>query len=170
MFKRLFLVVILFFSVLFLTAAAQVPAASEKDIFRPDKSDIIDWMNQAARMPAAQQNEGADAALKGISTSGSKTPRSDFQLCVGLAYLGNAKAQRCVAFAYEKGIGIIDDMLEAYAWFELAHGGGDAESAADATRVLLILNSSYPAPTEEELEILIADQKAKVAAYQKEIK
>ena len=170
MFERLFLVVTFIFSVFAFTTAAQVPASSEKDIYRPDKSDIIAWMNQASKMPAAQQNERTDAALKGIMSSVSKTPRSDFQLCVALAYLGNAKAQRCVGYAYEKGIGVVDDTLEAYVWFELAQSGGDAESKADVARVILILNSSYPAPTEEELEVMAAEQKVKIAGYQKEIK
>jgi TPR repeat protein len=170
MFVRLFSVVILIFSVFTVVAAAQVPAASETGIYRPDKSDIVSWMTQASKIPAAQQNERAEAALKGISGSSSKTPRSDFQLCVGLAYLGNAKAQRCVGFAYEKGFGVVDDLLEAHVWFELAHGGGDKESGPDVKRTLLALNSSYPAPGEEELEILVAEQKKKVADYQKELK
>ena len=170
MFARLLLAVILIFSAFALTVAAQVPATSETDIFRPDKSDIVAWMNLASGIPATQQNERADAALKSISSSGSKTPRSDFQLCVALAYLGNAKAQHCLGYAYEKGIGIVDDMLEAYVWFELAHGGGNAESAADVSRVVLILNSAYPAPTEEELETMVAEQKGRIAEYQKEIK
>ena len=127
-------------------------------------------MNQASKMPAAQQNERVDAALKSISASNSKTPRSDFQLCLSLAYMGNAKAQRCAALAYEKGIGIIDDTLEAYVWFELAHSGGNAESKADVSRIILILNSAYPAPTEEELETMVAEQKRRIAEYHKEIK
>jgi len=170
MFERLLFTVTFIFSVFAFTATAQVPAASEKDIYRPDKSDIIAWMNQASNIPAAQQNERADAALKGIMSSGSKTPRSDFQLCVALAYLGNAKAQRCVGYAYEKGIGVVDDTLESYVWFEIAQSGGDAESKADAARLLLVLNSAYPAPSEEELEVMTAEQKGKIAGYQKEIK
>ena len=168
--ERLLLAVTFISSILTFAAAAQIPAASETDVYRPDKNEIIAWMNQASRMPAAQQNEKADAALKGISASGSKTPRSDFQLCVGLAYLGNAKAQRCLGYAYEKGFGVIDDTLEAYVWFELAHSGGDAESEPDVTRVILTLNSAYPAPTEEELEVMAGEQKGKIAQYQKEIK
>ena len=170
MFTRSLLVVILICSAFPFTAAAQVPAASETDIYRPDKSDIIAWMNLVSGIPTTQQNERADAALKNISASGGKTPRSDFQLCVALAYLGNAKAQHCLGYAYEKGIGVVDDTLESYVWFELAHGGGNAESAADVSRVILILNSAYPAPTEEELETMVAEQKGRIAAYQKEIK
>ena len=170
MFERLRLVVILVLSNLTFAFTAQVPAASETDIFLPDKNDTIAWMNQASNMPAARQNESLDAALKGVSTSESKTPRSDFQLCAGLAHLGNAKAQRCLGYAYEKGIGVVDDILEAYVWFELAHKGGDAESEADAERVLLILNSAYPAPSEEELELLVSEQQKKIAEYQKEVK
>jgi TPR repeat protein len=170
MLERLLLVITLIFSLITFAVAAQVPAASEKDVYRPDKNEIIALMNQASKMPAAQQNERADAALKGISTSGSKTPRSDFLLCMGLAHLGNAKAQRCVGFAYEKGIGVVDDMMEAYAWFELANGNGNAESKSDAARALLILNSAYPAPSEEELELMVTTQKRKNAEYQKEVK
>ena len=172
MFERLFLTVTFIISVFVFTAAAQVPvpAESEKDVYRPDKSDIIAWMNQASKMPAILHSESVDAALKGIMFSGGKTPRSDFQLCVALAYLGNAKAQRCVGYAYEKGIGVVDDTLEAYIWFEIAQSGGDEESKADAARVLLILNSAYPAPSEEELEVMTAEQKGKIAGYQKEIK
>jgi len=171
MLERSLLVVIFIFSVFFaFTVAAQVPAAAETDIFRPDKNDIFDWMNQASKMPAAQQNERVAAALKGISSSDSKTPRSDFQLCLGLAYLGNADAQRCVGYAYEKGVGIVDDMLEAHVWFDIAHGGGSAESQTDVTRVLLLLNSAYPAPTEEELEQMTKDQKEIIVQYQKEFR
>ena len=170
MFERLLLVVILIFSVFTFAVAVQVPAVSETDIYRPDKSDIISWMNHAAAMTTSQQAEKVDAAIKNISLSGGKTPRSDFQICMGLAYLGNAYAQRCVANAYENGIGIIDDTLEAYVWFELAHGSGDAESGADVARVIIILNSVYPAPTEEELELLVTEQKIKIAEYLKEIK
>jgi TPR repeat protein len=170
MFKRLLLTVTFIFSISTLIMAAQVPAASEKDVYRPDKGDIIAWMNQASKMPAAQQNESVDDALKNVTSSGGKAPRSDFQLCVALAYLGNAKAQRCVALAYEKGAGIVDDPLEAYVWFELAHGSGNTESAADVSRIILILNSAYPAPTEEELETMVSMLKGKVAEYQKEVK
>ena len=170
MFERLLLAVILIFPVFSSAAAAQAPATSETDVYRPDKNDIISWMNQALKIPAAQQNEMIDAALKNISGSAGKTPRSDFQLCLGLAYLGNAKAQRCAGTAYEKGIGIVDDTLEAYVWFELAHSGGNAESGADVSRVILVLNSAYPAPSEEELETMAAEQKGKIAGYQKEVK
>ena len=170
MLKRLLLSVPLVLSLLVSAAAAQIPADSETAIYRPDKNEIIAWMKQASKLPAAQQNEKAEAALKGISAADSKTPRSDFQLCVGLAYIGNARAQRCVGYAYEKGFGVVDDMMEAYVWFALAHGGGDAESESDVARVTLILNSAYPAPSEEELETLTAEQKKVIAGYQKEIK
>jgi len=170
MFKRLFIVVTFILSVFTCAAAAQVSATSEKDVYRPDKKDIIVWMDQASKMPASQQNEKLDAALKGVSVSGSKTPRSDFQLCLGLAYLGNARAQRCVGYAYEKGIGIVDDPLEAFVWFTLAQSGGVAESRSDVARMALVLNSVYPAPSEEELETMAAEQKVKIATYQKEVK
>ena len=170
MFQRLFCAVVLVFSLSICTATAQVPADSEKTISRPDKNETIAWMKLVSQLPAAEQNVKADAALKGITASNSKTPRSDFQLCVGLAYLGNARAQRCVGYAYEKGIGVVDDLLESYVWFELAHGGGDKESASDVARVMLALNSTYPAPSEEELETEVAEQNRRLAEYQKEVK
>ena len=40
--------------------------------------------------------------------------------CTGLAYLGNAKAQACVAKAYETGLGVVEDLSEAYTWYALA--------------------------------------------------
>jgi len=170
MFKRLFLALTLIFSIFTLTAAAQVPAVSETDVYRPGKTEIADWMNQMSKLPTEQQNEKTDAALKGISASSSKTPRSDFQLCAAMAFLGNAKAQRCVGYAYEKGFGVVDDMLEAYVWFVLAQKGGDSESASDVSRVLLILNSAYPAPSEEDLESMVDEQKRLINEYQKETK
>ena len=170
MFKRLFLTVTFIFSILSLTVTAQIPAASETDAFRPGKKEIVEWINQLSKMPVAQQNESAEAALKGISSAGSKTPRSDFQLCAGLAFLGNAKAQRCLGYAYEKGFGVVNDLEEAYVWFELAHQGGDKESAADVSRIVLVLNSAYPAPSEDELEMMTIEQKRTIAEYQKEIK
>ena len=170
MFERLFFTAILVFSLVTFTVAAQVPAVSETDIYLPDKNDVIAWMNQASKMSAAQQNERADAALENVSSSGGKTPRSDFQICLGLAYLGNAKAQRCIGYAYEKGIGVVNDMMEAYVWFEIAHKGGDKKSEPEASRTLLILNSAYPAPSEDELERLTEEQEKKIAEYQKEVK
>ena len=169
MIKRLFLAVTLICLIFASFAAAQVPAASETDIYRPDKKEIADWMTQMSKLPVAQQNERTDAALQNISTSSGKTPRSDFQLCAAMAFLGNAKAQRCVGFAYEKGFGVVDDMLEAYVWLEIAHKGGDKESASEVSRVLLILNSAYPAPSEEELEAAVEEQERLIIEYRKEI-
>ena len=168
MFKRLLLVVTIVFSTFTIAMTAQIPAESETTIYRPEKSEIIEWMKQVSKMPAAEQNEKASAALKGISASDSKTPRSDFQLCIGLAYLGNTTAQRCAGYAYEKGIGIIDDLMEAYVWFSLA-SGDDALNDSDASRLLLTLNLNYPAPSEEELETTVSEQKKNIAAYQKEV-
>ena len=153
-----------------ISVAAQITAKSESEITRPDKKEIMDWMNQAEKIPAAQQDEKIAASLKNISASNSATPRSDFQLCVAFAYLGNAKAQRCVGYAYENGFGVVDDPLEAHSWFALASKGGDAESEADVARVTILLNSAYPAPSEEELEVQEKAQKEKIADYQKELK
>jgi TPR repeat protein len=151
-------------------AAAQVPAASESDVFLPEKADILGWMAQASKLPAAEQDDKVSAALKNVADSSGDTPRSDFQLCLALAYMGNAKAQRCAGYAYENGVGVVDDQLEARAWFAVASDGGDADSAGDEARVTLRLNSAYPAPSEEELEHQKAALKEKVAAYQKDLK
>jgi len=170
MYKRLVSVMVLVIFVFIVQTAAQIPADSEQDIFLPDKKEILSWMTTAAKIPAAQQNEKAEAALKGISDPDDKTPRSNFQLCAGLAYLGNGKAQQCMGRAYENGRGVVDDMLEAYVWFELAAEKKVPEGETDRDRVLLRLNSAYPAPSEEELENLLAEHKGKIAEYQKEAK
>ena len=170
--RLLFVVAFILYSFTFtvIGMSAQIPAASESDVTRPDKKEILDWMNQATKIPATQQDEKIATALKNISASDSATPRSDFQLCVASAYLGNAKAQRCVGYAYEKGFGVVDDLMESHAWFTLASHGGDAESEADVARVTILLNSAYPAPSEEELEVQEKAQKEKIADYQKELK
>ena len=92
-------------------------AASEDAKTRPNKQEIADLMVQS-HMPAPQQNSKIDQIL--ADQAGSKTPRSDFMFCTGLAYLGNAKAQTCVAKAYESGLGVVEDLSEAYTWYALA--------------------------------------------------
>ena len=80
----------------------------------------------------------------------------------------NEENAELVLYAYEKGIGIIDDLMEAYVWFSLA-SGDDALNDSDASRLLLTLNLTYPAPSEEELETTVSEQKKSIVAYQKEV-
>jgi hypothetical protein len=96
--------------------------------------------------------------------------------CTSLAYLGNYKGQMCVGNAYENGRGIVDDMSEAYTWYELAVGSNikdetDAKRAeTDRDRVKERLVSAYPHPTEDELNDLVNAQKTRIAQYQEETK
>ena len=82
----------------------------------------------------------------------------------------------CVAKAYENGIGVVEDLSEAYTWYALAcqTGFADASEAQKAEenrdRVKQRLISAYPHPTEEELDDQVLAQKAKIAQYQAEIK
>ena len=120
-------------------------------------------MLQASRISAQEQNSKVTQILK--DQADSKTPRSDFMFCTGLAYLGNYKAQICVGYAHENGLGIVDDLSQAYAWYELALGNQIADEAdakraeADRDRVKERLLSAYPHPTEDDLADLVNAQK-----------
>jgi hypothetical protein len=129
-------------------------------------------MIQANRMSVAEQDKRISQILK--DQAHSLTPRSDFMFCTSLAYLGNYKGQMCVGNAYENGRGIVDDMSEAYTWYELAVGSNikdetDAKRAeTDRDRVKERLVSAYPHPTEDELNDLVNAQKARIAQYLEE--
>ena len=157
------------------TLLGQTPAAGSEAVkSRPVKEEITGLMNQIGKMPAQQQKSKIDQLPD--TPADSKTPRSDFMFCTGLAHLGNAKAQMCVAKAYENGIGVVEDLSEAYTWYALAcqTGFADASEAQKAEenrdRVKQRLISAYPHPTEEELDDQVLAQKAKIAQYQAEIK
>ncbi len=154
---------------------AQTPdAVSEETKSRPVKQEVTGMMIQIGKMPALQQSDRVDRIL--ADQTGSKTPRSDFMFCIGLAHLGNAKAQSCTAKAYENGIGVVEDLSEAYTWYALAcqTGFADAPEAQKAEetrgRVKDRLMGAYPHPTEEELDDQVNAQKTKIAEYQAEIK
>lgn len=149
-------------------AMAQEPAVSEQETSRPDRQESVAWMRKTAAMPDAQQSEKLDSILR--TGSESATPRSDFFFCLGLAYRGNGKAQQCVARAYEKGLGVVEDLAESYVWFALAHAGHAAGAEADMERVKTLLVSVYPAPTDEELEEQVAAQKSRLQEYQAEVR
>jgi hypothetical protein len=175
MLRRMFLisVIALSFPLLSVRAALQAPSAASEDIkTRLNKKETINLMRKFDRIPRAQQ----DVKLAQIARnqSDSKTPRSDFEYCVGLAYMGNYKAQACVARAFERGLGIVEDLSDAYVWYVLAldNSINDATTQKrlqeEKERIILKLRSSYPAPSDEELEELVRAEKNRVAEYQKE--
>jgi hypothetical protein len=159
-----------------LLAALAIPmmAASEDDKARPNKEEISKLVLQFFGMPAKEQN----VKLAGITANqaGSKTPRADFLLCTGLGYLGNYKAQVCLGNAFEKGIGIVEDLSEAYTWYAVAAESripNEAEAQkveAEKERLKEKLISAYPHPTEDELVDMVEAQKTRIAQYQETIK
>ena len=38
---------------------------------------------------------------------------------------GNARAQYDLGYAYEKGVGVLEDMISAHMWLNLAAAGGE---------------------------------------------
>jgi TPR repeat protein len=166
MLKRFLLAVVLIFSFFLLALPAQETAISQQDNTRPDKQDILSWMKKTAELPEKQQNDNLDAILKSSTDPNSKTPRSNFLFCVGLAYQGNGKAQQCLGRAYEKGQGVVEDLMEAYTWFALAVGNNASGSDTDLERVKTRLLSTYPAPTDEEFENQVLDLKSNISQYQ----
>ena len=176
MFRRLLLATTIALPlILAIAAAAQESSnASEDAKTRLNKQEVFDLMVKAGRMSAQQQSSKLDSIWKDLSTS--KTPRSDFLFCAGLAYLGNYKAQRCVASAYENGIGIVDDLSEAYAWYGVALENHISDKAAqelletDTDRVKQRLLANYPHPTEDDLDDLVRAQKSRIAQYAEETK
>jgi hypothetical protein len=149
-------------------------AGSEDTKTRPNKEEIANLLRQTSRMSAAEQDSKISRVLK--DQANSQTPRSDFMFCTSLAYLGNYKGQMCVGNAYENGLGIVEDMSEAYTWYELAVGSNiknetDAKKAeADRDRAKEKLVSAYPHPTEDELIDLVNAQKTRIAQYQEDQK
>jgi len=177
MFRRMLLVAMITspFTLMPARAAGQEPApVSEDSKTRLSKQEIIDLMIRAASMPHAQQQSRMDLISKGQAAS--KTRRSDFLFCMGLAYLGNAKAQTCAGNAYEKGLGIVEDLSEAYTWYALALDNPAADKATekrmqeDKERVTQRLRSSYPAPSDDDLDDMVKAQKSRIEQYQQEVK
>jgi TPR repeat protein len=166
MLKQCLAATVLILSLSLATLSAQETAISQQDISRPDRQESIDWMNKTAQIPEKQQNENLDVILRSTSAPDSKTPRSDFLFCVGLAYWGNGKAQQCLGRAYEKGRGIVEDPMEAYTWFALAAANNTPGGDVDLERVKNRLISTYPAPTDEEFENQVSDLKSRISQYQ----
>jgi hypothetical protein len=176
MLRRMSLTVIiaLYFSIIPAGAAIRAtPVASEDAKTRLNKQEIIDLMLKIRKMPAAQQNSKMSQIAK--SQSDGKTPRSDFEFCMGLAYLGNYKAQACAAKAYERGLGIVEDLIDAYVWYVLALENTIDDAATrkrleeEKERIILKLRSSYPSPSDDELENQVQAEKDRIADYRKEL-
>jgi hypothetical protein len=176
MLKRLLWSVLILLPVSVMQSAlySQTLSAPEETKARPNKQEIRDLVIQISKMPGQQQNNRIEKIL--ADQAGGKTSRADFMFCTGLAYLGNAPAQFCVAKAYENGLGVVEDLSEAYTWYALACRTGFAQAAdarkAEETRdtVKERLASAYPHPTEEDLEDQVNAQKTRIAQYQEEIK
>jgi hypothetical protein len=174
MLKRILSFVTVAISLALLQSSLAQEPASENVKTRLNKQETIDQMLKVGRMSAQQQNSKVDALWKNLSAG--KTPRSDFLFCMGLAYLGNYKAQRCVASAYENGRGIVEDQLEAYTWYAVALqnkiSDPDDEQTiqADKERVMDRLLAAYPHPTEDELDDMVGARQTRMTQYQDDMK
>jgi hypothetical protein len=174
MLKKILIVLTIALSLSCLQATFAQEPASQSAKTRPNKQEIIDLMIQIGRMPAQQQSSKIDSLWQDFSVS--KTPRSDFLFCMGMAYLGNYKAQRCVANAYESGSGIVEDQSEAYAWYAIALENKITDTTAaqkieaDKERVKTRLLSAYPHPTEDELDDLVRAQQTRMTQYRDDVK
>lgn len=148
-------------------------AASENEKTRLEKEEITKLMIQVGNLPVSEQESRMEQIWK--DPSGSKTPRSDFLFCVGLAYLGNYKAQAYLGSAYDNGRGIVMDPYESYVWYSVAlqNASGDTESKQhfrkDRDRIKQALVSVYPAPTDEELDELVEERLHQITKLQAEI-
>jgi hypothetical protein len=157
-----------------LMAAAQTPAAaSEETKTRLNKQEIIHLMLKIGQLPHTQQDSRIALIVK--SQSDSKTPRSDFEFCIGLAYLGNYRARSCTAKAFERGLGIVEDLSDAYVWYVLALESPIDDAAArkhleeEKERIIMKLRSKYPSPSDEELEDLVGAEKNRLTDYRTEV-
>jgi TPR repeat protein len=175
MLRRMLLTVILALSFPLLPAGAanQGPAAASEDAkTRLNKRETIDLMLKIGRMPRAQQDSRMDQIAK--NQSDSKTPRSDFEFCMGLAYRGNYKAQACAAKAYEHGLGIVEDLSDAYVWYVLALENRIDDAATrklleeEKERLILKVRSTYPSPSDDELQDLVRAEKNRLTDYRNE--
>ncbi len=174
-FHFLAIIAVLFIAIIPLTVVGQdLNAASENEKTRLSEDEITNLMIQVERLPVLEQNSKMDRIRK--DPSGSQTPRSDFLFCVGLAYLGNYKAQAYLGSAFENGRGIVGDNYESYVWYSIALSNAiDAEELKpqiqeSRDRVKLALISVYPAPSDQELEELVEAQKNRITECLAEMK
>ena len=149
-------------------------AASENEKTRLNKDEIMELMIQVDRLPVLEQNSRMDRIWK--DPSGSRTPRSDFLFCMGLAYLGNYKAQAYLGRAYENGRGIVEDTYESYVWYSIAldNAVDDDETKQKIQerreRIKMGMISVYPAPSDHELGEIVEAQKNRITESLAEIK
>lgn len=173
MIRRIFFVLTIAATLAFLQTPFAQQTADENAKTRPNKQEILDLMLKAGKMPAAQKNSKLAAFWQGPPAG--ETPRSDFLFCTALAYMGNYRAQRCVASAYENGRGIVEDQSEAYAWYAVALDNEITDTAdrqaleADKDRVQNRLLAAYPHPSEDELEDMVRAQKNRISQYQDDL-
>jgi hypothetical protein len=152
---------------------AQTPV-SEDAKTRLNKQETLAQMTLISRLPQKQRENKISGIW--LHQEAVKTPRSDFLFCMGFAYLGNHKAQACVADAYEKGLGIVEDLMEAYTWYAVALEYPISDAAAkqrieeNKERIKQKLVSVYPAPTDDELDDLVRKEKDRIAQYQEAAK
>lgn len=174
MFRKISLVPMIAVTLSLLQAPLAQESGSENEKTRLNKQETVDLMVRVARMPTQQQSSKIDALWQDPSTS--RTPRSDFLFCTGLAYLGNFKAQRCVAGAFENGRGVVEDQSEAYVWYSIALENDIPDKKAeqvieaDKDRVKTKLLSAYPHPTEDELDDLVRAQQTRIERYREDVK
>jgi hypothetical protein len=174
MIRKLLLTMIIALPLMIAQSRAQ---ESEDSKARLNKQETLDLMTQSGRMPPQQQKAKIDSMWAGsTSPEVSKTPRSDFLFCLGLAFLGNYKAQRCVGSDYEHGIGIVEDLLEALAWYSVALENPTVDESAkgileaDKERVKARLLAAYPHPTEDELDDMTKALQTRIRQYQEDAK
>ncbi len=146
--------------------------ASEEDRSRPSRQEIVEAMVKIGKL-SPQQREVQVRSIQGRKSE-STTPRSDFLFCLASAYLGLNRAQICVGEDYEHGQGIVDDANDAFVWYSMALEGTIADAkleqsvreARDRTKGKLVQN--YPSPSDEELDAMVKEQKARIQESQKE--
>ena len=152
----------------------EIKALSEDEQTRLGKDEITKLMIQVRRMPAVERDRKMDLLWSG--KSGDKTPRSDFLFGVGLAYLGNYKAQAYLGRAYELGKGIVRDTYESYIWYSIALSNpvDDPEAKkkiqSERHHIKQLLVSVYPAPSDQELDDLVEARKRQMSDYLAEIR
>ena len=166
------LLALIFALLIIVIQAAAFQQAGESAVSRPDKQEIITLMTRTGGISAPEKNRRLDAIWKDATAD--KTPRSDFLFCLGLAYIGDYRAQRCAGSAYEKARGIVEDLSEAYTWYSIALGSRISDPSAakmieeDQQRVKTKLTIGYPSPTDDELDEMVKAQKARIAEYRQE--
>lgn len=154
---------------------AEKPSADAELVkTRPGKEEILEAMVSASKMTRRQRDFAMDRASK--RNGDGTTPRSDFLYCLGAAFLGDINAQICLANAYEKGIGIVDDATDAYVWYSIALTGPITDSAVDKQvraarqRMNSKLVQGYPSPTEDELDALVQKELSRMREFQEQLR